>query len=118
MGQLFGHYSSGYSISGEISRRYYFESDNMFRRLNAIHSIEIQGSPGLVFSIKDDKDPSGLEPEHYWHEINDTGILVFYEIEDIKEIKFYGIRNKLTGAVDTIKEGTTEPVSADMCITY
>ena len=108
IGQIFGHYKAGFSIIGEISRRYYFEAAETFRELKDIISVQIEGAPGLIFSIK---DADALETDPELHEINDTGLLVFSDLGNIKEMSFYGIRNKKDGTIRT-------DAGADMSITY
>ena len=37
------------------------------------------------------------------HEIGDTGILRLYELNNITQIKYLGIRNRVTGDIDSSK---------------
>ena len=96
IGQIFGEYKSGASLYNEILHKYLIEWSDSFRQLNTISSIEIEANPGTVFLIKDEDD---LVAEQ--HEINDTGTLRFYELNNIKEIKYLGKRNKITGEIET-----------------
>ena len=98
IGQIFGEYQSDVSIYNEIYYRYYTEWTDYFRRLNTISSIEIEANPDTVFLIR---DASENQPEE--HEIGDTGVLRLYELNDITQIKYLGVRNRVTGEIDSSK---------------
>ena len=98
IGQIFGEYQSDVSIYNEIYYKYYIEWDDYFRRLNSISSIEIEANPGAVFLIKDSSENQGEI-----HEIGGTGILKLYELSNITQLKYLGMRNKATGEIDSSK---------------
>ena len=98
IGQIFGEYQSDVSIYNEIYYKYYIEWNNYFRRLNKISSIEIEANPDTVFLIRDESENLAEE-----HEIGDTGILRLYELNNITQIKYLGIRNRVTGDIDSSK---------------
>ena len=106
VGQIFGEYQSDVSIYNEIYYKYYTEWGDYFRRLSAISSIEIEANPGTVFLIRDTSENQAEK-----HEINDTGILRLYELNNITQIKYLGIRDKTTGEIDSSK-------SANVLINY
>ena len=87
LGQMYSAYSPGSSIYKNIYSKYYIEAPLEFRRLNKITGIEIEANPGAVFLIQDN---SGLEQEE--HEINTTGLLNIYDVTEIKELIYEGMR--------------------------
>lgn len=96
VGQIFGSYQQDASIYNDIYYKYYIEWDSIFRRLSRLSSIEIEANPGTVFLIQD-----ASETASEVHEIGDTGILRLYDLNNIIQIKFLGIRNKETGTIDS-----------------
>jgi len=100
IGQIFNEYRNksqedGVSIYTDIFRKYFIDWDDSFRKLNSISSIEIEANPYTVFLIQ---DSSEIKPEQ--HEINDTGNLKLYELNNIQEIRYLGVRDKNTGEID------------------
>lgn len=87
IGQFYGEVSPGTSIYNLIYYQHYVNSDTTFKYLNNISSIEIEANPHTIFAIKDASD----SVEQY-HEINDTGILRLYELNDIQNIRYVGKR--------------------------
>lgn len=98
VGQIFNSYMPNISIYNDINYKYYIDWGTEFRRLNTIFSIEIQANPGTIFFIQFEEELNGKQ-----YEIGDTGILRFYELNNIKQIKYIGKRNKQTGEIDTSK---------------
>lgn len=126
IGQFYERVSPGTSIYNLISYKHYIDSNTVFKHLDNISSIEIEADPHTVFAIKDVSD----EEEQY-HEINDTGILSFYELSDIISIRYVGRRylktpyddNTLSEEIITedILDGNNHCVvsaSADVSLTY
>ena len=95
VGQLFGEYKADTSLWNEIYTKYYIKWDTTFRALNSLSSIEIEANPGTVFRIKDAADLTAQ-----YHEIGDTGLLDLYELSNIKELRYIGVRNRLTGEIE------------------
>ena len=87
IGQFYEEVEPGESIYSIIYYKHYIESDSVFKYLNNISSIEIEANPHTVFAIKDLSDMT----EQY-HEINDTGVLRLYELNDIVGIRYVGKR--------------------------
>lgn len=85
--QFYEEVKPGTSIYKSIYYKHYINSDTIFRYLNNISSIEIEANPHTIFAIKDASDFT----EQY-HEINDTGILRLYELNDIVDIRYIGKR--------------------------
>jgi len=71
-----------------IYYKYYVDTTTKYSRLNTIPTIEIEANPGTIFRIKDASESDGE-----LHEINETGTLRFYELSDIKQLDYYGMRN-------------------------
>lgn len=87
IGQFYGEVEPGDSIYKTIYYQHYLESDSIFKYLNNITSIEIEANPHTVFAIRDRQ-----EKQPQIHEINETGVLRLYELEEILEIKYLGKR--------------------------
>ena len=116
VGQIFNEYQSGVSIYMDILLKYRIDWEKEFRKLNNISSVEIEANPGTVFIIQDASDPSSINTtlsdlEEQYHEVGDTGTLRLYELNNIKQIRYLGVRNKLTGEIDTT-------IPADVLINY
>ena len=124
--QFYEEVKPGTSIYNAIYYQHYIESDSIFRQLNNISSIEIEANPHTVFAIRD-----ASENVDQIHEINDTGILNLYELNDIIGIKYIGKRYLKTPYDDNTlsEEIVTEDVlddknhyilnaSADVSLTY
>ena len=94
LGQIFEECQPNASIYKEIYYKYFVEIGRMYRRLKSISSIEIEANPGAVFLIQDEVDEA---PEQ--HEINDTGVLNLYELSNIIQFKYLGMRDKTTGEI-------------------
>ena len=118
--QFYGQVTPGTDIWKTINYRHKIDSDKVFRYLKGIRSIEIEADPHTVFEIKDLADENISI-----HEINDTGILRLYELEDqrdegnIVSIRYKGRRVFNTPYDDsTISEEINETLPADVSITY
>lgn len=104
-GQVFIEAQPQENIYKEIYYKYFIEWSDEFRRLSALSSIEIESNPGAAFSIKDAADAEGEI-----HVVGATGQLRFYNIEDIKGIKYLGVMNNSTGEI--------EPYKTDVLVNY
>lgn len=123
-GQYYEATTAGTSIYNLLYSKYYIEWGNRFSRLSRISSIEIEATPGAVFSIRDIGD---IKEEH--HEIGFTGVLNIENLTDIKELKFLGFRQpdgtilsqKYIKTI-TNEDGNTEqiyqPISTDILVNY
>lgn len=88
VGQFYNSVKPRYSIYSDIIRKYKIDTDKIYRKINAISSIEIEANPYTVFGIKDENDA-----DIQYHEINETGILRLYELSNIKEVIYIGKRD-------------------------
>ena len=104
-GQIFIEAKPQENIFKEIYYKYFIEWPDEFRRLTALSSIEIESNPGATFLISDMTDSEGEV-----HTVGATGQLRFYEVEDIKSIKYLGFRNNATGEIESYK--------ADVLVNY
>lgn len=98
VGQIYHEFNPGDSIYNEISYKYFIDWDLEFRELNKLTSVEIECNPGAVFSIQDDSD---IDPE--LHEMNETGTLRFYDIDNVRKFNYVGFRDPVTGIIDETK---------------
>ena len=96
--QIFKECYPDTNLYREIRYKYYIENSRQFKKLLGLTSIEIEANPGAAFAIKDSFD--GREQEHI---VGITGILRFYEIENIVALKYLGMKNATTGEIDKIK---------------
>ena len=129
IGQFFEEVAPGTSIYSAIYYKYYIETSSKFRYLSSISSIEIEANPHTVFAIKDAADQ-----EIKYHEVNDTGILNLYNLENIIFLTYVGKRyplefhNESTTSSDIIKTDITVKdnygsdivirAAADVSVTY
>jgi len=105
IGQLFNEYAPDSDLYNEIYYKYYIDWEDIFRKLNKLSSIEIEANPGAVFYIKDEDD--NIVEKHI---IGETGQLRFYELSNIKGIKYAGMQLP-DGSIDTTKK-------ADILLNY
>ena len=87
LSQFYGEVKPDTSIYNIIYYQHYLNSDKIFRYLSTISSIEIEANPHTVFAIMDSTDNT-----FHYHEVNETGILSFYEISNIRGLKYIGKR--------------------------
>ena len=97
LGQIYTTYRPGTSIYKDIYYKYFIDTDVEFRKLNKLTSIEIEAEPGAIFEIRDENEITGER-----HEMNTTGLLNFYNISDIRDLQYIGIR-KSDGSINTEK---------------
>ena len=101
-----GNLSAGESITALIKEKYRVDTIDKYAYLNELPSVEIEADPGTVFLIVDDS----TNVKGDYHEINETGILRFFELSNIKSINYMGKRQG-----DTI---LTVPGSASVTYYY
>ena len=98
-GQFFKECLPGENIFREIYYKYYVEWPYDFSRLYALSSIDIEANPYAVFAISEDAVNTIADN----HVVGITGRLQFYEMNNIKEIKYLGIKNPTTGEIEAKK---------------
>lgn len=106
IGQIYDHFISGNDIVPIIKKKYLVEAKSYDYNLTRITSIEIETTPGAVFRIKDSSDTTDGNN----HEVNTTGVLNFYNLGDILELEYKGMRIP-NGDIDST-------VSLDIMINY
>ena len=97
-GQLFGSFYPGEKLITKIYKRQFADNNEFYKKLQAVHGIQIQGPPGTVVYIKDSKD------QDYNRHILENGYLQL--IDDnatINELYFYGIHLPTEINVNDIK---------------
>jgi hypothetical protein len=100
VGQIFKNINPEYNLYRDIYYKYYFESEDGFRRLLQVTSLMIEANPGTIFEIKDATD-NGYKT----HEINETGQLVFKNIEEVTGLRYVGVRDESAeGGIDRTKD--------------
>jgi hypothetical protein len=87
IGQLYGEVSPDTSIYNLIYYQHYVNSNKIFKYLSSITSIEIEANQHTVFAMQGE-----MEDERHYYEVNETGVLSFYELTDIKKLKYVGKR--------------------------
>ena len=87
IGQFYGEVQPDTSIYNVIYYQHYVQSNKTFKYLSEISSIEIEANPHTIFAIRGD-----TETELHYYEVNETGVLSFYELTGIKNIKYIGKR--------------------------
>ena len=97
-GQLFGSFYPGEKLITKIYKRQFADNNEFYKKLQAVHGIQIQGPPGTIVYIKDSKD------QDYNRHILENGYLQL--IDDnatINELYFYGIHLPTEINVNNIK---------------
>lgn len=96
LGQLYSHCYPNEDLFTEIYLKYNIKWTDQFLELARLSSIWIEANPGACFLIKDLKD---AEPER--HIVGATGLLEFFEIENIVGIKYEGMYNPVTEQIES-----------------
>lgn len=103
LGQLFQNCHPEENLFMDIYLKYYLDTDNIFNKLLAFTSVEIEAIPGAVFSIKDKVDDKNFNNKET-HVIGATGHLFLMDVENIEGLVYNGIQDPATGEI--IKQNT------------
>lgn len=104
VGQLFQSVAPNDSLYHILYYKYYVEWEQEFRRLNRLWTVEIETNPGTIFRIKD-----ALDHNAEYHEVNDTGILRFSELNNVSDIIYHGTRQP-NGEINTDENNNVDVI--------
>ena len=80
IGQITGEFKYEDSLQKYLRAKYYYNNEDCYQKLNAIHSLTIEADQGTVFYINDFNDNEANGYKYFnRHVIGPTGILTFYD---------------------------------------
>ena len=95
IGQISGTFEPEFSVYNEIFYKYYYSTNKILNKIDALYTVKIEADKNSVFLITDNTDES--------HEdviiINDTELLVLEDVENIKNIVYKG--KMINGEINT-----------------